>query len=63
STCTLRKEENDEVIDKLLENHPELEGVGFLEELGEPFGTYKASLFPMHFGSDGFFVSKVRKVR
>lgn len=63
STCTLRKEENDEVIDKLLENHPELEGVSFLEELGEPFGTYKASLFPMHFGSDGFFVSKVRKVR
>ncbi len=63
STCTLRKKENDEVIDKLLENHPELEGVSFLEELGEPFGTYKASLFPMHFGSDGFFVSKVRKVR
>ena len=63
STCTLRKEENDEVIDKLLENHPELEGVSFLEELGEPYGTYKASLFPRHFGSDGFFVSKVRKVR
>lgn len=63
STCTLRKEENDKVIDKLLENHPELEPVSFLEELSGPFGTYKASVFPCHFGSDGFFISKVRKVR
>lgn len=63
STCTLRKAENDEVIDRLLENHPELEPVGFLKQLGEPLGSYKASIFPKHFGSDGFFISKVRKAR
>lgn len=63
STCTLRRSENDEVIDKLLANHPELEPVSFLEELGQPFGSHKASIFPCHFGSDGFFISKVRKVR
>ncbi|MBQ8296210.1 MAG: 16S rRNA (cytosine(967)-C(5))-methyltransferase RsmB [Ruminococcus sp.] len=63
STCTLRRAENDAVIDRLLENHPELEPVSFLEELGEPFGSYKASIFPQHFGSDGFFISKVRKAR
>ncbi len=63
STCTLRKAENDEITDRLLENHPELEPVSFLEELGGPFGSYKASIFPCHFGSDGFYISKVRKVR
>jgi len=63
STCTLRKEENDMVIDRLLENHPELEPVDILPQMGELFGSYKASIFPKHFGSDGFFISKVRKAR
>lgn len=63
STCTLRKCENDMVIDRLLENHPEIEGISFLENLGEPFGSHKASIFPKYFGSDGFFISKIRKVR
>lgn len=63
STCTLRRRENDEVIGNLLENHPELEPMSFLTGLGEPFGSFSASIFPKHFGSDGFFISKVRKVR
>ncbi len=63
STCTLRKEENDSVIDKLLANHPELEEISFLESLGSPFGKGRASIFPKYFGSDGFFITKVRKVR
>lgn len=63
STCTLRKEENDSVIDRLLANHPELEEVPFLENMGAPFGQGRASIFPKHFGSDGFFITKVRKVR
>ncbi len=63
STCTLRKAENDEVIDRLLEAHPELEPVNILENMGEPFGSYKASIFPKHFGSDGFFISKIRKTK
>jgi 16S rRNA (cytosine967-C5)-methyltransferase len=63
STCTLRRAENDDVIDKLLKNHPETEPVNFLENMGEPFGGYKASVFPKYFGSDGFFISKIRRVR
>lgn len=63
STCTLRKAENDNVIDKLLENHNDIEGIPFLEKLGKPFGDYKASVFPNYFKSDGFFISKIRKVR
>jgi len=63
STCTLHKAENDDIIDRLIENHSDIEGVPFLENLGEPFGNYKATVFPDYFGSDGFFISKIRKVR
>lgn len=63
STCTLRKAENDNIIDRLLENHSDIEGIPFLQKLGEPFGSYKATIFPDCFKSDGFFISKIRKVR
>lgn len=62
STCTLRRDENDRVCDRLLENHPELEPCGLGGILGEKFGT-RANIFPMHFGSDGFFIAKFRKIK
>lgn len=62
STCTLRKAENEQVFEKLLANHSEIEPVRLPEPLGEKFG-YSASIFPCHFGSDGFFIAKLRKVR
>lgn len=61
STCTLRREENDAVCDRLLENYgdviepAELPGI-----LGAKFGC-RASIFPCHFGSDGFYIAKFRK--
>ncbi len=63
STCTLRKAENDDVVKRLLENHPELEPVTFLEELGCPFGSGMATIFPEYFRSDGFFIAKFRKIK
>lgn len=62
STCTLRKAENVHIVEKLLANHPEIEPVRLPEPLSEKFGSY-ADIFPCHFGSDGFFISKFRKVR
>lgn len=62
STCTLRKAENDQVCDRLLKAHPELEPCKLGGILGEKFGS-RASIFPMHFGSDGFFIAKFRKIR
>ncbi len=63
STCSLSRAENDEVIDKFLEKHKdEFEGIPFLSELGEPFGSYKATVFPHHFNGDGFFISKIRRI-
>ena len=61
STCTLRKAENDEVVKKLLENHPEIELTELPEPLGSVFRGGIASIFPRHFGSDGFFIAKFRR--
>ncbi|MDE6502758.1 MAG: 16S rRNA (cytosine(967)-C(5))-methyltransferase RsmB [Ruminococcus sp.] len=62
STCTLRKAENICIVERLLENHPEIEQIILPEPLGTTFGS-SADIFPCHFGSDGFFISKFRKVR
>lgn len=62
STCTLNKKENEEVIEKFLENHSEFTGVNFLENLGEPFNDFKAVLSPEYFNCDGFFISKIKKM-
>lgn len=62
STCTVNPAENEEVVERFLENNPKFKGVSFLEDYAEPFGTYKTTLFPKHFGSDGFFISKFVKM-
>jgi 16S rRNA C967 or C1407 C5-methylase (RsmB/RsmF family) len=51
------------VIDKFLESHPDFEGVSFLKELGEPFGSYKASILGGNIDCEGFFISKIRRVK
>lgn len=63
STCTLNRAENDDVIDKFLKENPNFVGVSYLENLGEPFGTYKTTLCPKYFNGDGFFISKIRRVK
>jgi len=62
STCTVRKAENDEVCDKLLSEHPELEAIELPEMNGKHFGC-RATLSPMEGSDDGFFIAKFRKIR
>ncbi|MBQ7131014.1 MAG: 16S rRNA (cytosine(967)-C(5))-methyltransferase RsmB [Oscillospiraceae bacterium] len=62
STCTLNKQENEAVVKDFLLKNPDFEGVPFLEELGEPFGAYYATVLPKHFSSDGFFIAKFKRV-
>ncbi|MDR0986993.1 MAG: 16S rRNA (cytosine(967)-C(5))-methyltransferase RsmB [Ruminococcus sp.] len=50
STCTLRKAENEDVIARFLENHPE-------------FTAEMRTIFPFDFNSDGFFIAKLAKLR
>ncbi len=61
STCTVNPAENDGVTRKFLENNPDFYGVPFLEECGEPFGNYSVTVFPKHFGSDGFYICRMMK--
>jgi 16S rRNA (cytosine967-C5)-methyltransferase len=62
STCTLRKAENEEVAERLLHEHPEIEPVELPEMMLRKFGSM-ATLSPMYGFDDGFFVAKFRKVK
>lgn len=61
STCTVNPKENSEVVDRFLKEHNNFEGISFLENMGEPFGSFKVTLFPENFASDGFFISKIKR--
>ena len=64
STCSLSRQENDYVVEKFLRLHSdEFEGKSFLTDMGEPFGSYKATILPRHFNSDGFFIAKLVRVK
>ena len=60
STCTLRKEENENVVERFLAESPDFEAVDFsvggLESRGGSL-----TLYPHIHGTDGFFISKLRK--
>ena len=62
STCTLRKAENEAVVDRLLAAHPEIEPAELPAPL-DTVGSCSASIFPRYFHSDGFFIAKLKKVR
>ena len=58
STCTLRKDENENVVNKFLENNKDFElcptGI-----FGDETGT--VTFLPHKTGTDGFFAAKLRK--
>ena len=62
STCTINRDENDNVIDKFLSENKNFEPVEILSEYNDVFEGHKATIFPKHFGCEGFFISKIRKV-
>lgn len=62
STCTLRKKENEEVVECFLEQHPEFSLESFT--LPGPCGEVKTgycTLWPQRLETDGFFVARLRK--
>ena len=60
STCTLRKEENEDIVDKFLVENSDFEAVDFSFGSLESVGG-KMTLYPHIHGTDGFFISKLRK--
>lgn len=70
STCTITKEENEEVIDYLLENreNSELESFYLPVECDKGLSGFVCSekvkrIYPWHVDSDSFFIAKIRKVK
>lgn len=62
STCTLRREENEEVVQAFLAGHPEFHREAF--RLPGPLGLVEAgecTLWPQRLETDGFFLAKLRK--
>ena len=60
STCTLRREENEAIVTEFLSENSDFEAVDF------SFGDLKSqngmlTLYPHIHGTDGFFISKLRK--
>lgn len=63
STCTLRRAENDAVIERFLSEHSDFEPQPLPEHILALAGThetYKLTLLPETLGSDGFFFAALR---
>lgn len=58
STCTLRREENDDIVKRFLGENPDFEPVKL-----NGFTDYKTTITPDQYGSDGFFIAKIRRKR
>ncbi len=62
STCTLRREENEDVVEKFLECNPEFTKIDFtVGNLSSTDGML--TLLPSVHNTDGFFMAKLKKVR
>lgn len=68
STCTTEQTENSEVVAAFLEQNPDFTSITFASPLwGRLEGTALAvgegiQLLPHHYGSDGFYISKLQRV-
>lgn len=66
STCTVDKQENEQTVKTFLENNPEFDGDLSLKnrmpEAVQPFITgHDLQIFPQDFGSDGFYISVLKR--
>lgn len=63
STCTVLPEENEEITDAFLRNHPEFELTPF--SLPLPIGSCKGNLtlWPQVNGTDGFYICRMKRVK
>lgn len=65
STCTITKEENQGTVESFLTAHPNFEKVQVVanEILNENNQNNLMQIYPQDFGTDGFFISCLRKKR
>lgn len=63
STCTLSREENEQVVERFLKEHKDFAPVNVFENRGEFFKTPFLTLTPKDIDSDGFFIAKLKRVK
>lgn len=59
STCTLNPAENREIVENFVKNHPEFSLCPFTAGIAVCDGILE--IFPYEYGTDGFFIAKLRK--
>ena len=63
STCSLSREENDEVAKRFLKEYPDFESVPLGDAFGERADECSITILPQMYGSDGFYIAKFRRLR
>lgn len=63
STCTLSRAENDDVVNRFLQNHSDFVPCQLDENVFGKDCSFKTSITPDKFNSDGFFIAKLIKLR
>ena len=58
STCTLRRCENEDIVEKFLAEHSDFSPVKL-----DSFTDYHTTIMPYKYGSDGFFIAKLQRKR
>lgn len=63
STCTITKEENEQVVDRFIKEHPNFERIPvYLEkETAKRSRDGSVTIYPHQYGTDGFFICSLRK--
>ena len=63
STCTIRSEENGEVVAEFLNTHPEFAPEDFTAADGTRSENGCLQLWPQRNGTDGFYIAKLRRTK
>ncbi len=63
STCTVSKNENDDVVEKFLAEHDEFVPVVIPVNIKNVSHDYKRTMLPCDTGGDGFFTATLRKIK
>lgn len=63
STCTISKEENEDVIEMFLEKHPNFEKIELqgAEKLADSYHDKMLKIYPHHYQTDGFFICSLQR--
>lgn len=63
STCTINKQENELVVQRFLDRHPDFEicALPFEERLAKSIHHHQLTLLPQDYGTDGFFICCMKR--